>query len=619
MAPWRGRGMTWLVLLLALALLAVGCSADGGTTTTSSAPTSSAPTATAAPGTTAVTAAPATTEAMPQGKPYGGEVISGQDREPATLNTFAPGGDNSIVATIGNAYWTGVWDIDGFTLEFIPEVVTELPTVANGGITINEDGTETIRYAIREEAAWADGVPISGDDFMFTYDTIMDPDLPIYRSIYGDILPESVVAGPKTFEYTLATPTVQAELLFGTLIPKHDVEGTDFINDWNDTMWVSGGPFEFDRWQKGEFVRVTRNANYWKTDPVTGQQLPYLDSVIFRFIPETASLIDAFKARELDQIQPPSSIETIEDLQGLESQGALVEVLPGPVWEHLNFQFGENRLIRNPGSYNEFLEYRQAVAHTIDKGKIVDEILKGQLEPMDSYIDAFAPTLSQGAWAQYDYNPDKAIALLADLCDRPDTDCDANPVTTVFSTNSNSDARVALSELLVEMFEDVGIIYANDLEDSTLFLGETLDFGNWDIGEWAWESSPGVTGLVKVHDLFNPDHAPPEGQNFYHWGTAAVAGYDPAGFNQAASSVIDEHTARFRELRDAMNATADTALIIPLVKEAENLLADQVVFIPLYQRLDAAAIWADELGGFKHNSSQASVTWNMEQWYRADL
>ena len=88
-------------------------------------------------------------------------------------------------------------------MELIPDVVTELPTIANGGITINDDGTETVRYQIRDEAVWADGTPISGDDYLFTYQTITDPDLPIDKTIYEDIDPASVVAGPKTFEFTL--------------------------------------------------------------------------------------------------------------------------------------------------------------------------------------------------------------------------------------------------------------------------------------------------------------------------------------------------------------------------------------------------------------------------------
>jgi ABC-type transport system substrate-binding protein len=268
-----------LALLLAFALIVAACGDDGGS---EAADTTAAPTTTAASSTTADDTT-SSTEPAPEGKPYGGEVIYGDDQEPPTLNQFVPGGDNSIVSKIGASYWTGVQDIDGFTLELIPEVVTELPTVANGGITVNADGTETVRYTILDEAQWADGTPISGADFEFTYEVIMNPDYPITRTTYEDILPESLVVGDKTFEFTLAAPTLQAELLFGVLIPKHDVEGSDFMNDWNDTVWVSGGPFEFEQWQKGEFVSVTRNANYWKTDPETGQQLPYLDRVVSSF------------------------------------------------------------------------------------------------------------------------------------------------------------------------------------------------------------------------------------------------------------------------------------------------------------------------------------------------
>jgi peptide/nickel transport system substrate-binding protein len=623
---WRRRNLTWLGLLLAFALVVAACGDDdaGDTTTTTAAATTTtaAETTTTTAAETTTTAAETTTtttEPEPEGKPYGGEAVVGDDQEPPTLNPLVPGGDNFIVSKIAQGWGVGVQDIDGFTLELVPDVVVELPSVANGGITVNDDGTETVRYQIRDEAVWADGTPISGDDFEFTYNIIMDPDLPTFKQTYEDIIPESIVVGPKSFEYSLTQPTVQAELIFGTIIPKHDVEGTDFVNDWNDTMWVAGGPFMVDQWQKGEFVRLVRNDNFWKTDPETGQQLPYLDSVIFRFIPETASLINAFKAREVDVINPPPAIETIEDLQTLEPEGASVEVLSGPIWEHLNFQFGDNRLVRNPGSYNEFVEYRKAVAHAVDRDKIVDEILKGQVEPMTSFIDAFSPTLSGQNWLQYDYDPAKAAEYIAELCARDDTDCDANPPTAIFSTTSNNDARVTLSQLFVSMFADAGIGYEAQLEDSSLFFGETLDFGNWDLGEWAWVGTPGFVGLVSVMDLFDPEAAPPDGQNYYRWGTAEVTGADPDGFNQGASSVVDESTARYAELRDFINQTVDETELLPAIAEMEAIMADNVVIIPLYQRLDPGAVWADEIGGYKHNPSQAGDTWNIELWYRVDL
>ncbi len=607
---WHSRPVVFGALILAFALVAAACgdstdTADDSTTT--AAPTTEAPTTTAAP----TTAAPTTTEAP--GKPYGGEAIVANDQEPATLNTFAPGGDNSIVSIIGQSYFSGVQEIDGFTLELIPEMVTELPTVANGGVTVNADDTMTVRYEIVDEAMWSDGEPITGEDFQFTLDIILNPDLPIFRATYEDIVDSSFTE--KTFEYTLSAPTTQYELLFGNIIPKHAVEGTDFIGDWNDKMWPSAGPFILDTWQKGEFVKVVRNDNYWRNDPETGQQLPYLDSVVFRFIPETESIINAFRAREIDVIQPPPSTDTIETLQALEPEGAVVEVLSGPVWEHLNFQFGVNRLTRNPDSPNTSLNYRKAVAHAVDKTTIVDEILAGQVEPLDSFVDVFAPTLSQASWAQYNYDPETAKSYV----EAAKADLGVDTIKTVFSTTSNNDARVKLSELFVDMFTEAGIDYTNSLEDSQIFFGETLDFGNWDLGEWAWSSSPGFSSLVGLFDLFDPELAPPDGQNYYRWGTPEVTGQETEGFNQAASDLIDENTTRFAEIRDQLNSSVDNDVLIPLIAEAETILADQVVIIPLYARLVTAAVWGDEIGGFKHNPTQAGETWNMEMWYRVDM
>ncbi|MFV2000615.1 MAG: ABC transporter substrate-binding protein, partial [Acidimicrobiia bacterium] len=323
--------------------------------------------------------------------------------------------------------------------------------------------------------------------------------------------------------------------------------------------------------------------------------------VTFKFIPETESLINAFKARELDVIQPPPSSETIETLQALESEGASVEVLSGPVWEHVNFQFGPGRLERNPNSCNDILEMRLAVAQTIDRPLLTDELLAGQVEPLQSYVAAFAPGLSQDSWAQYTVDNAAAAANYAKAVEISGKECSV-----VFSTTSNNDARVKMSELFVGMFEASGIPYENQLEDSQLFFGETLDAGKWDLGEWAWGSSPGFSGLVGIHDLFAGNQPPPEGQNYYRWGTED-------------SSVQDDITARFTELRDAMNATVDFDEIIPMINEAENILADNAVFLPLYTRLVTAAVWEDEIGNFKHNPTSAGHLWNVEFWYRTDV
>jgi peptide/nickel transport system substrate-binding protein len=591
---WRSRSVAFVVLLLAFALVAAACSSDSGdteTTTTTAAPDDTT-TTTAAPDTTT------TTEPKVE-HPYGGEAIVADAQEPPTLNSFVPGGDNFIVSIVGQGYLAGVQEIDGYTLELIPELVVELPTTTNGGVVINDDGTMTVKYTILDEAVWEDGTPITGDDFQFTLDTILNPDLPIDKTNYDQIVDSS--ADGKTFTYTMAQPTVVYELMFGTIIPKAQVEGTDFVADWNDKMWLSAGPFVFSEWAKGEYIVLTRNDNYWKTDPETGQQLPYLDSVTFRFIPETESIINAFKAREVDIIQPDPNTENIETLQALEPEGARVEVLNGPVWEHAAFQFGPGAAERNPNTCNDQYEMRLAVAQTIDKRVLTDEILAGQVEPLESYVDAYSPTLSTQAWAQYTVDNALAAENYATAVANSGKECSV-----VFSTTSNNDARVKMSELFVGMFEASGIPYENQLEDSQLFFGETLDNGKFDLGEWAWVGSPGLAGLISIHDVWDPEAPPPDGGNYYRWGTED-------------SSVINEETARFAVIRDEMNATVDPDELTQLIAEAENIVADDLVIIPLYARLVTAAVWEDEIGGFKHNPTQASHTWNLEFWYRTDL
>lgn len=614
------RGWSLGLLVFAIGLLGAACSSESEESTTTAAPaTTMQASTTTSPPTTEVT----TTTAP--GTPFGGEAVIGDDAEPPTLNPYSLGGDSYSVARISRAWTCGTQEIDGETRELVADLVVELPTVANGGLILNEDGTETVRYQIRPEAVWEDGTPLSGYDYEFTYRTIMDRANGIGREYYEDIIPESVVAGDKTFEFTLGTPSLAVENLFGLILPAHQLAGTDFATAYNETGWLSCGPFRIDSWTRGESLRLVRNENYWKTDPETGRQLPYLDALVIRFYPDAAALLEAFRAREVEVMTPPAEgLEDFEVLQELEGEGAVVEVVPGPIWEQLAFQFGENRLARNAGSYTTHLSFRRAVAHALDRELIVEAVVGGLVEPMSSYVDAFSPGRSGSAWDQYDYNPARAREYLTALCAEEGVDCAATPPAAVFTTTFNAPARLLLSQVLIELFADVGITYQAELEDSVLFFGETLDLGTWDLAEWSQEGRPGLADLVGWHAWLDPDGPLPEGRNLYRWGTPAVEGSDEGRFDQGPG-YSDEQSARFAELWDLMQGSIDEVDIAAYLSEAETILADQVVIIPLYQRPDAGAVWADTLGGYRHlpyylgELVQGGDTWNVESWFRRDL
>jgi peptide/nickel transport system substrate-binding protein len=593
----------WLAGLIAFALVAAACgdsgdAADDPTTTTAAPATTAAPDTTVAPTTTE---APVTTTTEAPGKPYGGQVITSQAQEPPTLNGFVPGGNNLVVGLIGNGYARGVQRVNGFTLQFEPDLVTELPTVGNGAVVVNADGTMTVSYSIKDEAEWSDGTPITGADFQFTLDTILDPESQADKATYEDIVSSDFT--DKSFTFTLSAPTVQFELIFDEIIPKHAVEGTNFLLDWNETRWPSNGPFIFDEWSKGEFVRIVRNDNYFGTDPETGQTLPYLDEIVFRFIGETEGELNAFAARETDVVQPDPNTDVIERLQGLSPDGAVVEVLSGPIWEHLSFQFAPTN--RNPETLNANLNFRKAVAHAVNKQLLVDEILAGQVEPLTSWVEAYNPAISNSNWAQYDYNPETAADYLAQACADEGRDCDTNPVKVIFSTTSNNDARAKIAQILGENLTAIGVDYEQQLEDSSLFFGETKPNGTADLQEWAWLGTPGLAGVIGILDIWDAEQPGPAGANQYYWGTEG-------------STLVNDASDRFAELRDMANSTVDEAELVVLLQEMEQIQADEVVLIPLYARLTVMAFWADEVAGVKHNAASVGYTWNLGEWHRVD-
>ena len=585
---------------VAVALMVAACTAadpDGDATASSTLATTSSTVAAATTSSTTTT-----TMRAPSGPGRGGIAIVADDWSPPTLNPWMPGGDNFIVSIIGQAWIPRAWDVDAETLELVPDVLVEIPRASNGGVEVADDGSTTVRYRIRDEARWSDGTPISGDDFAYTLEVGLAADASdeLPDQGYEDLAIVDTEVGDKTFSMTLRRPVIAYEQAFGWLLPAHALRGSDFPTAWPDGGWPAGGPFTIDSFERGERVTFVRNDEYWKVD-AEGRALPCLDGVECAFIPEAEEIIRAFRAREVDVISPPPWVEgTIEPLQALAPDGADVQVRNGPVWEHLNFQFGSGRLDLAPNSCNDNLAFRRAVMHTIDRDTVIGEYYRGYVTPLRSYLDAFTPGLASAAWDRYPHDPELARDLYEQAVAETGRECAA-----VFSTTSNADMRPFFADAYAEMFAAAGIPLELELMDSQLFFGEVLDQGTWDVGQWAWVGSPGLSGAVAIHDVFDPEARPPDGRNYYRWGTRG-------------SSVRDEHTERFAEVVDAMATTVDDARIRELLTEAEGILADQAVILPLQARLTVGAVWADEVGGYAFNPTSAGHTWNIEEWYRTD-
>jgi ABC-type transport system substrate-binding protein len=139
------------------------------------------------------------------------------------------------------------------------------------------------------------------------------------------------------------------------------------------------------------------------------------------------------------------------------------------------------------------------------------------------------------------------------------------------------------------------------LEDADLFFGSTLDNGSWDTAVWRFGSGSGLGAAADFFRFFDPDGLPFVGNNFFRWGTVD-------------STVSDGATRRYRELIDAIDTTADPEVLAELLVEAEQILADQAVILPLVLSGDVGlGYWPDAIAGVEINPRQGPL-WNVDIW-----
>ncbi|MBI5157134.1 MAG: hypothetical protein HZA58_03870 [Acidimicrobiia bacterium] len=589
-----GRTMRRLGRVTTVAIIAAGCATSTGvkpgdiTTTT--------------PATTTTIAEPTTTT---EPSPYGGTAVIGvgDGSSPRTLNPFLEGPDLALLDLMSPALFARGWVADPVTGVPVPVVLDAVPSLENGLVVDNGDGTIEVTAEVRDGAVWADGVPISGDDLAFTVSVATDPDYPIRSDVadlYALVVPGSIRPSGRGVTLRMQASTAYASL-FGLILPRHAVAGSDFASDWNDTVWVGGGPFLLDEFIPGQLVSLVRNPAYWERSP-GGDALPYLDRLIFRFYEpdEDADprVLDAFTIGDLDLVTIASAQERADPYRDLD--GVQVETAPGRVWEVLSFQFGPGN--RNPLSQNRYLDLRRAVAHAIDRDALA--VARGTA-PVTSVLGRFGLGETEvGPWSQYPYDLDEVDARLDALGDLIDLDPFAgNGLDVSLTVPADSAASVATAGRVVTMLRAAGLDAELQLEESVLFFGPTFDNGSWDVASWGLIGSPGTAAAASFMTAFDPDGLPFVGTNYFRWGTID-------------SVVSGDSIERYRSLVDELRVEIDPSAAEALMVEMEQILADEVVIIPLVVRDDTGvAWWSDRLDGPLLNAF-GGIAWNVASWRR---
>ena len=206
-------------------------------------------------------------------------------------------------------YLAGAWVYDE-AYNPLPVLVEELPTTENGGISA--DG-KVFTLKLKEGLLWSDGDPLDSADFVFTYEMKMsDANTPLTRAPYDRVA--SVEApDPLTVVVTFDAPYAPWLGLFTYVLPQHvlgpvfEAEGTLDNAAFNRNPTVASGPYIFEEWNIGNFMRFRANPNF-----VGG--VASIDTVVITFIPDDQAYVASLIAgdTEFGTFVSPSEVRNLQ-------------------------------------------------------------------------------------------------------------------------------------------------------------------------------------------------------------------------------------------------------------------------------------------------------------------
>jgi peptide/nickel transport system substrate-binding protein len=321
---------------------------------------------------------------------YGGTFIVGSGGDPVSLNLAS--GFSTIDTLAAASIFNMLVKSDS---ELNPQ-----PDLAESW-KVSDDGL-TYTFNLVKNATWHDGKPFTAADVKFTFLDVIKKYHP-RGSVVLNAVDSIETPTPYTVVFKLKYPYDPLMKFIGNeafIIPKHLYENTDILKNPYDLKPIGTGPFVFKEWKKGSHITLERNPNYFKKGK------PYLDKIIIKVIPDAASRMIAFEAKEIDYLYyvmlPSSEVSRFKNRPGfvVSSQGH--EDGPSILMITLNLR---------KAPFNN-LKVRQALAHAVDKQYIEEKADYGLGKP------AIGPIASPTKWAfnpritQYEFDLKKAEQLL---------------------------------------------------------------------------------------------------------------------------------------------------------------------------------------------------------------
>jgi peptide/nickel transport system substrate-binding protein len=283
----------------------------------------------------------------------------------------------------------------------------------------------------------------------------------------------------QTVEFILAKPYGVGERLFDGLaiLPRHLLEtaykegklAQSGTLGTTANHWAGLGAFRLKEYVAGQRLVLERNPYYWKADE-QGNRLPYLDEIVFLFVPNADAQVLRFQSGETDMISRLGA-ENFAVLSRQARDYAMTDAGPGLEYNFLFFNL--NGLsekapaeMTRKQSWFRSEKFRQAVSLAIDREAIVRLVYQGRGAALWGPVTPGNARWLNAAIRYPGRSLDKSRQLLAEAGfrlanagngDPKLVDTDGKPVEFSIVTSSSNADRAKMAALVEDDLKQLGI------------------------------------------------------------------------------------------------------------------------------------------------------------------
>ena len=332
------------------------------------------------------------------------------------------------------------------TLEPIPHLVAEWSALSD---TLFE-------FTLHDNITFSNGEPMTAADVVASWHWVRET--PDARGVHISAIGIEEV-DELTFRIDTGVPN--ASFFFDLTSHANSVLPISLIESGHDFLVdpVGSGPFVFEEWRTGDFLRFSANQNYWNPD-----RAARIDEIVWRIIPEGASRTIALEMGEVDFIDQVA----FPDFDRLnDDPNVYVSMLSSPVLNFINLNH------QRPQFENVYA--RRAIHMAINQEEIVEAVFNGLATPHRAQTPiVFAGSTNEGA---VPFDPAGAAALLAEH--------NIDPASLAFDLIAASEDNRRTSEIIQAQLAEIGIPVSITMMDGAARF-DTVTQGNFDAAHSPW-------------------------------------------------------------------------------------------------------------------------------------